>query len=87
MSLINPLTIYPNPSKDIINVSVNSGNASTEGYVADIYSTSGTLIKHESVTAATWSDDVSAFNLGIYIIQVKDSNGKLIGQAKFSKIN
>jgi hypothetical protein len=81
------LTVYPNPSKGIINVSVNSGNTSTGGYMADIYSTSGTLIKHETVTAATWSDDVSAFDLGIYIIQVKDSNGKLIGQAKFSKIN
>jgi hypothetical protein len=78
------LTVYPNPSKGIINVCVNSGNTSTGGYMAD---TSGTLIKHETVIAATWSDDVSAFDLGIYIIQVKDSNGKLIGQAKFSKIN
>ena len=81
------LTVYPNPSKSIINISLGSGSINSPAYTSDIYNTSGILIKHETTTGATWTDDISPYKSGVYIIMIKDNNGKLIGQAKFSKID
>ena len=81
------LTVYPNPAKTTINISLSSATANISDYTSDIYSASGQLIKHEAVSSTNWADDVSAFKYGIYIIRIKDNKGDLVGEAKFSKIN
>jgi hypothetical protein len=81
------LTLYPNPASAQINVNIASATANTAGYTADIYSSSGKLMKHEIVNVISWTDDVSSFSKGVYIMSVKDTNGNIIGQAKFSKID
>jgi hypothetical protein len=81
------LTVYPNPSRDIINISLPSAPAITSNYSADIYNVSGTQVIHETVNSGTWAQDISAYKLGVYVIEVKDTNGNLIGKAKFVKVN
>lgn len=78
------LTVYPNPAKSIITVSLTTNLVANS---ADIYSTSGTLIKHESINSNTFTEDVSSYKLGIYIIELKTQNGDLAGQSKFVKVN
>jgi hypothetical protein len=79
------LTLYPNPAQDVMKVSLTSSTTRTPAYLANIYNASGQLIKQEAVNTATWSEDVSSYKLGIYILQVKDANGNIIGQSKFVK--
>lgn len=80
------LTLYPNPAKNIMKVSLAYTAVNSSNYVADIYNSMGSSVKHEIVTGPNWSDDVSAYKQGIYIMEVKDSRGNLIGQAKFIKV-
>ena len=79
------MTIYPNPSRSIITVSL-ALNTATD-YIADIYNTSGTIISHQTVKANTWTQDITSYKLGVYIIEVKTSNGDLVGKSKFVKVN
>jgi len=81
------LTVYPNPSRNIINISLASAPAVTPNYSADIYNVSGTQVTHEIISSASWTQDISAYKLGVYIIEVKDNNGNLIGKTKFVKVN
>jgi trimeric autotransporter adhesin len=77
--------LYPNPVKDILNVSINSTATTVLNYTADIYNTSGILIDHRSLNTNTWTEDVSSYKLGIYIIELKSTNGDLLGKSKFIK--
>ena len=79
------MTIYPNPSRSIITVSLALSTATD--YIADIYNTSGTIISHQTVKANTWTQDITSYKLGVYIIEVKTSNGDLVGKSKFVKVN
>ena len=80
------LTLYPNPAKSIMNVSLAYTTTNKPNYIADIYDSTGSLMKHEVLSSVNWSDDVSSYKLGIYIMEVKDSGGNLIGHAKFIKV-
>ena len=80
------INVYPNPSKSIITVSL-ALNTTAADYIADIYNTSGTVISHQVVKANTWTQDISSYKLGVYIIEVKSNNGDLVGKSKFVKIN
>jgi len=79
------LVIYPNPSNGVINISL--GPSAPAKYTADIYNTSGALIKHGQESSNTFTEDISDYKLGVYIIEVKDTNGNLLGKSKFVKVN
>ena len=65
---------------------IASANSVTSTYVADIYNSMGAKVAHQTVTTDSWTDDVSAYARGIYVMQVKDTSGNIIGQAKFIKV-
>lgn len=79
------LIVYPNPSRNIINISLPSAPAVTPNYSADIYNISGSPVAHQIVNTGTWTQDISNYKLGVYIIEVKDTNGNMIGKTKFVK--
>jgi len=81
------LTVYPNPSRDIINISLASTPATTSNYSADIYNTSGSLVAHQTINTSAWTQNISTYKLGVYIIEVKDAGNNLIGKTKFVKVN
>ena len=79
------LTIFPNPSNSIINIiyaNATSDNSSPN-YSVDIFNSIGTFIKHESIRSNSWTEDISSYKLGVYVLQVKDNSGNLVGQTKF----
>jgi hypothetical protein len=80
------LNIYPNPAKSSMTVTLTTSSTTTQVASADIYDMSGTLIEHKAVNSNSFTHDVSAYKLGIYIIELKNSNGILLGKAKFVKI-
>jgi len=79
------LVIYPNPSTSIINISLTAN--APANYTADIYNTSGALIKHESENSSSFTEDISGYKLGVYIIELKNAGGDLLGKSKFVKVN
>lgn len=81
----NNMLVYPNPATSIINIS--PGANAPANYTEDIYDTSGKLIKHAAEASGTFTEDISSYKLGIYIIELKDNNGNLLGRSKFVKTN
>ena len=79
-------SVYPNPSKSIINVLINSTAASTANYTADIYNTSGMSMDHRILNTYSWTEDISSYKEGVYIIVLKDTNGDVLAKSKFIKI-
>jgi hypothetical protein len=79
------LTLYPNPSNSIINIiyANATSNNSSPNYSVDIFNSIGTFIKHEAIKSNSWTEDISAYKLGVYVLQVKDNSGNLVGQTKF----
>ncbi|WP_259068193.1 T9SS type A sorting domain-containing protein [Mucilaginibacter sp. X4EP1] len=81
------LSVYPNPAKELISINLSTTSSVTSSYKANIYNSSGKLMTQTSVTGASWTEDVTQYSPGTYIIQIKDNNGNLIGNSKFVKTN
>jgi hypothetical protein len=82
------VSVYPNPARASIQVNIENGNpsAASANYSTIIYSASGVAVSRKSESGSTWTQDVSNWGPGSYIIQIKDSKGKVTGQAKFTKV-
>jgi hypothetical protein len=80
------LTIYPNPSKAMITVTLNTSSIASDVASADIYNTSGKLVEHKAVSSNSFTHDISSYQLGVYIIELKNSNGVIVGESKFVKV-
>ncbi|WP_461449816.1 LamG-like jellyroll fold domain-containing protein [Mucilaginibacter sp.] len=79
-------SVYPNPSKDIINILINSTPATAiTTYTADIYNTSGTLLDHRILNSNTWTEDISSYKEGVYLITLTNTSGHVLGKTKFIK--
>lgn len=90
ISVSGMFTIYPNPSKSMINIAVNSGvtgSKATPVYLASIYSLSGSVMDSKQVNANNWTQDVSGYKAGVYILELKTTDGNIVGKAKFVKTN
>jgi hypothetical protein len=80
------LTIYPNPSKAMITITLSTSSIATDVATADIYNTSGKLIEHKVVSSNSFTHDISSYQLGVYIIELKNKDGLLVGKSKFVKV-
>jgi hypothetical protein len=80
------IQIYPNPGTILINVQINPTSSTPQNYTADIYSSSGTKMEHRSLNTYSWTDDISSYMQGVYILVLKDNNGNILGKTKFIKM-
>lgn len=83
-------TVYPNPTTQGLTVSIAS-NAVTltpgsTSYKLSIYNSAGLVMIQKSTTSSSWTEDVTKLKAGSYVVQLADSNGKLIGTTKFIKV-
>jgi hypothetical protein len=81
------MNVYPNPTKASISVNVSSMTSAAPTYKANIYNSAGQLMMQRSVSSNSWTEDVTQYTPGTYIIQLKDNGGNLIGKSKFVKTN
>jgi hypothetical protein len=80
------LTIYPNPVKETINLTISQTNQSAN-YNIQLTNSSGMILKTVNITQLTWKNNVGSFVPGTYIIRVIDNKTKqLIGTSKFVKL-
>lgn len=90
ISVSGMFTIYPNPSKEMINIAVNSGvtgSKATPVYLASIYSLSGSVMDSKQVNTNNWTQDITGYKAGVYILELKTADGNIVGKAKFVKTN
>ncbi|QEC75351.1 T9SS type A sorting domain-containing protein [Mucilaginibacter ginsenosidivorax] len=81
-------TLYPNPTTETINVNVTYGktsSAATGSYKLNIYDVTGSLISQKTADNSSFSQNVSEFKPGVYIVELKDNQGSSLGKAKFLK--
>lgn len=78
--------LFPNPANQIINVSLQGFDLSANDRVSfNIYGTDGKLIQqgHWNIDQLNYSIDVSDLSVGMYFIELSNSNGVVVG--RFSK--
>jgi hypothetical protein len=75
--------VYPNPTKGPININVNLPSNS---YILTIYNTMGGLVKRLQLTGSNWTEDMSSYTTGTYIMELSDAKGNFIGKTKVVKV-
>ena len=70
---LNDFVIYPNPSSDIVNVSLKNPNG-----MISLLSTDGKVIESREVSSNTETFNVGSLKAGVYFIQVGQSVKKLM---------
>lgn len=84
----NMFSLYPNPTAETLNVNVTysqTNAAATSSYDLKIYDATGAVIMQKTAASTCWSENVSQFKPGLYIVELKNANGYSLGQAKFLK--
>jgi hypothetical protein len=81
------MSVYPNPAKAIINVNLSTQSTTVSAYKASIYNAAGQLILQKSIWGNSWAADITNYTPGTYIVQMRDSNGTVMGKSKFVKTN
>ncbi len=84
---VNALSLYPNPTTNAINISINAPSAKETNYTIKIMNSSGITVKQVTCSQTTWQGSISTLSTGTYIIRVLNSkNDTLIGENKFVKL-
>jgi hypothetical protein len=79
--------LYPNPTVEKINVNVTYGKTNTTAstYKLTIYDVTGMMVLQKTTDSSTFSENVSQFKPGVYVVELKDKSGSSLGKAKFMK--
>lgn len=75
--------VYPNPAGAIINVAVS---LSSDTYTMNIYNSIGVRVLQQTITGSFWTDNVSQYVPGMYVVELYNSKGKFVGKTKFVKL-
>jgi len=81
---LSNVRIAPNPSRDIIQVSINNFSNAVD-FTFDIISLSGQVIRYGSLNDVNTVIDVESINSGAYYIRVK-GNGNVLSHTKWIKL-
>jgi len=68
--MINPLKVYPNPSKGIVNIELSENLK--ESYILNVYSIAGTKVYTEKISESSNTINLSNLNNGIYILRIEN---------------
>ncbi len=82
----NDISIYPNPARTVINLSIPQAN-NNPLYNIQIVNNTGSVIKTVTSSQPTWQGDVSSLLPGTYIMRVTNkSDNSLVGRSTFVKL-
>ena len=83
---ITPIRLWPNPTDQIIHISLNETPAPIGGTV-EVFDAIGRRVKTIAIKQKTITFDAKALPSGLYLCVVKDRNGKLVGTVNWLKID
>lgn len=75
------IKFYPNPASSFINFDFQKNY--DKGYSIQVYNFLGKQVSEVKNVSPKTTLNVSEFNRGIYIYQLKDNNGKILESGKF----
>lgn len=79
--------LYPNPTKNVINLTVNAKMSNSDTFNITVSNSSGLIVRNVKSTHATWESNVSELLTGTYLIRVVNAkDNSLVGEAKFVKL-
>lgn len=79
--------LYPNPTKNTINLSINTKTADAGAYKILVSNSSGIIVRTAISAHPFWQSNVSDLLTGTYLIQVlNQQDDSLVGEAKFVKL-
>ena len=73
--------MYPNPATSVINLDL--GTAINRGYTLEVYSFLGRKMYEASNINQRITLNLTEYNRGVYIYQLRDRSGKLVETGKF----
>ena len=83
----HPVSLYPNPTRNVINLTIKVPNSATGKYRVLLSNSLGIVVRSATLNQASWGANVSDLLTGTYLIQVVNTaNNSLVGQAKFVKL-
>jgi hypothetical protein len=82
--VLYPITIYPNPAYDVLNIPIKDESAN-QNLLATVMNIDGKVMSESVINADNFSIDISALPSGIYTVKVKDNN-QILFVTKFIKI-
>lgn len=74
---------YPNPAKDVMNIS----NVSNEVVTIDVVDATGRLLESYRVNRSSFEMNVSRMSGGTYFLNARNENGELLGTHKFTVLH
>ncbi len=81
------VSLYPNPTRNVINLTINGPRSGTGNYRVLISNSLGIVLRNATLNQPNWGANVSDLLTGTYLIQVvNSSDNSLVGQAKFVKL-
>ena len=83
------ITVYPNPAKNTINLSVTQSSDAVSNTFYDItfMTINGQVVKKTVSSQAQWKENISELQPGTYVVYIVNGNDKsLIGKSKFVKL-
>jgi len=81
------VSIYPNPARTIINLTINTPAAASGNYRVIVSNSLGMVVRSASLTQPNWATSLSNLLTGTYVVQVLNTlDNSLVGQAKFVKL-
>ena len=82
----HPVSLYPNPTRNVINLTINVPNPGVGKYRVMLSNSLGIVVRSATLNQSNWGANVSDLLTGTYLIQVVNTaNNSLVGQAKFVK--
>ncbi|MDB5154012.1 MAG: pknD 4 [Mucilaginibacter sp.] len=83
---LNPkISVFPNPTADVINLQMDPG-LKVSAYHVSIINSLGAVVKESTFQQTSWNANVSNLKPGSYLVQVTNNNDKsLVGIANFVK--
>jgi hypothetical protein len=70
------VSVYPNPTRDIVNISISNYNLSREATLA-VFNSNGKIVKQINVSGNEFVVDLSGQTDGVYYIRIQSGNHKL----------
>jgi len=79
---VKMIKFYPNPATSIINFELQKDNPD-KNYLFQIYNFIGKKVYESQTIGPKTQVNLTDFNMGVYIFQLKDRTGKVLESGKF----
>jgi len=78
---------FPNPTSDVLNLAVVEGSLDDQGAVLQVIDLNGKILRRVDATADAQTFNVAELMEGVYYIQILDSDGIIMDQDRFVKVD